>query len=207
MNILPEAEIKHWLTGIPNRLTVARIAATPLIVLVYPVASEQAFGLLDGVFQIVGALLFLAAAVTDFLDGYFARKYNLESTVGAILDPVADKLLVVSGLMLLVASDRLYASLAIILIGRELAISGIRVIAIQKNILIEVNQYGKLKTVMQTIGIFSLMISKPVMGIAFKTIGYVSLSIAIGLSLYSAYLYCDELRRKLKINRSHLLVP
>jgi CDP-diacylglycerol--glycerol-3-phosphate 3-phosphatidyltransferase len=188
---------KLWFTGLPNKLTVLRIAAVPVIVLLYPVGAS-AWTDLKVVIQFLVALVFLAASITDFFDGYLARRYQMESTFGALLDPVADKLLMVAGLILLVAANHLYASIAVVLIGRELAISGLRLIAAERHIAIEVSQFGKLKTVFQAAGIFCLMINRTLFGIAFKTIGYISITVALCLSLYSAYLYCDEFRRRME---------
>jgi len=158
-----------------------RIAAIPLLILLYHIDFF--------IVKVICALVFLAAALTDFFDGYLARKYNMVSTVGALLDPIADKMLTATGLILLVSDNRVYAWMVVVLICREIAVSGIRLIALEKNYHIEVNSLGKLKTVVQVFAIFSLIINDRTFEIPFKQMGMIAMWVALILSLYSGYLY------------------
>lgn len=183
-------DLRDWMSGLPNKLTLARVLAIPILMVIYP------FDLIG--LRVVAAFVFLAAALTDFLDGFIARKYHMETKAGALLDPIADKLLVVTGLVLLVASGALYSWLAVLLIGREFVISGMRLIALEHRFNIQVNQFGKLKTGFQVAGIFCLMINKPLFDLPLRVIGMLSLWIALCLSIYSAYLYWQEFSKNLK---------
>lgn len=182
-------ELREWFSGLPNRLTLARIASIPLLIFLFMFDYQP--------LRLLGSLVFLVAALTDFFDGFVARRYNMESAVGALLDPVADKLLVLTGLVLLVAADRLASGIAIVLIGREMAISGLRMIALEKHFNIEVSQLGKVKTGFQVAGIFTLMLYESYFQIPFRNIGMLCLLVALGLSLYSAYLYWLEFKKNL----------
>jgi CDP-diacylglycerol--glycerol-3-phosphate 3-phosphatidyltransferase len=174
-------DLKVWFSQLPNKLTVGRIAAIPVIMVIYPLDWQPT--------RILAALVFLAAAITDFFDGYYARKYKTVSRLGALLDPVADKMLMVTGIILIASSGALYSWMAVVLICREIAISGLRLIALEQKLTLEVNQYGKLKTSFQVAAIFFLMINKEMFGLPLRTFGMLSMWAAMILSLYSAYTY------------------
>ena len=171
----------QWLSSLPNRLTLARIAATPVILLLYPLDFFAT--------DVFCALLFIAAAVTDWLDGYLARKYQSVTPLGALLDPIADKLLTAAALVVLVGSSKVPAFLAGLMICRDLGVSGLRLMALEKNLTIDVSDFGKWKTGLQDVAIVCLMINRPVLELPLRPIGMISMWIALGLSLYSAYAY------------------
>ncbi|HQI82303.1 MAG TPA: CDP-diacylglycerol--glycerol-3-phosphate 3-phosphatidyltransferase, partial [Deltaproteobacteria bacterium] len=114
--------------NISNALTVSRIFMVPVIALL--LARD------DIVLSFIAALIFSAAMVTDFLDGYFARKYHIESDLGKLLDPLADKILTGTVLIMLIPLERAPAWLVAVIIARELAVTGLRSIAAEKNIVI-----------------------------------------------------------------------
>ncbi len=186
--------LKDWQTGLPNWLTLARIAIIPILLILYPF---NFFTL-----NVVCALLFGVAAITDFLDGFLARRFGTVSKFGAILDPIADKLLVVTGLILLVDSQAIPSFIAGVLILREVAISGLRLVALEQNISLNVNTFGKIKTACQTISIFCLMITKPIFGLDFHLVGMIILWMAVLFSLYSAYLYIQKFWHEAKLLES-----
>ena len=138
------------LLNLPNLLTSLRIFLIPVFLLLFltpsPTRSQWA------------ALIFLIAAATDLLDGYMARKMEQITRLGKLLDPIADKLLVISALILLVEFQRVPAILAILLIGREMAITGLRVIATDHGIVIPVERLGKFKTFLQVVAITLLIL-------------------------------------------------
>ncbi len=170
------------LRNLPNKLTLSRLAVLPLMMVSYPFDITP--------LRFFGAMLFLYAAVTDFFDGYLARKYNNVTPLGALLDPIADKLLLTTALILLVATDRVYAFIPIILISRELFVSGLRLVALERGLRIPVSQGGKWKTALQLIAVFCLMAYDTVpLAWPFKEVGWLSLWVSLGLSLYSAYDY------------------
>jgi CDP-diacylglycerol--glycerol-3-phosphate 3-phosphatidyltransferase len=143
--------------NLPNALTLLRIFFVPLLV----AALVQGHVEIDlGLFAITNEMLalciFLAAAATDLLDGYLARRWGQITTVGTLLDPIADKLLVSSALIALVQARVVPAWMTVIIIGREFAISGLRSIAAAEGYIIRANDFGKVKLVSQ-VGAISLL--------------------------------------------------
>lgn len=130
--------------NLPNKLTVMRIALIP----VFLILALQDQGVL-------ACLVFIIASVTDFLDGYIARKYNLVSDFGKLMDPLADKLLVMSALILLVEFGTLPSWMVIVILAREFIISGIRTVAASTGKIIAASKWGKFKTIFQMLAIIS----------------------------------------------------
>lgn len=123
--------------------------------------------------HLLGALLFILAASTDWLDGYYARKYNLVTNFGKFIDPLADKLLMTAALIALVQLGLLYAWIAIIIISREFAVTGIRLVAAADGQVIAASNLGKWKTVFQIIAVSALMLHNlpfAIIGFPFATI-------------------------------------
>ena len=171
--------------NIPNLLTWARILLIPLVVGVYylPLSSaEQNF---------IATAAFLIAAVTDWIDGWLARKLNQTSAFGAFLDPVADKLMVAAALVVLVRLDRADVMLAFIIIGREIAISALREwmanIGAAKSV--AVSFIGKLKTIAQMTAIPMLLWHTPIGPLDMHLLGTAALWIAALLTLWSMAYY------------------
>ncbi len=144
----------------PNLLTLLRIFFVPLLVaaLVQEDLRFQAAGLTI-TNELLALAIFLAAAATDLLDGYLARRWRQITTVGTLLDPIADKLLISSALIALVEVDRLSSWLAILIIGREFAVSGLRSIAAAAGYTIQASDMGKTKMVSQVIAVSLLLLS------------------------------------------------
>jgi CDP-diacylglycerol--glycerol-3-phosphate 3-phosphatidyltransferase len=145
--------------NIPNALTLLRIFFVPLLVAVL-VQGDLALDwrALHLSNDLLALLIFLAAAATDMLDGYLARRWNQVTTVGMLLDPIADKLLISAALVALVQVQRLPGWMAIVIIGREFAVSGLRSIAGQEGYVIAASEIGKTKMVAQVAAV-SLLIS------------------------------------------------
>lgn len=142
----------------PNKLTVLRMCLVPIIVIVSLINIPQSFLGIPVTYWIMD-LLFVIGAITDKLDGYLARKNNQITNFGKFLDPIADKLLVISALIILVGEQKLPTWIPIIIILREFAVSGYRLIAVQQNgKVIAANIWGKLKTVTQMVAIIMAFI-------------------------------------------------
>ena len=137
--------------NLPNALTVARIFLVPIVVAVLLVKEIRAYAFL-------GASLFLAAALTDLLDGYLARRRKQVTTLGRLLDPIADKLLISSALIALVQLQIAPAWMVVIIIGREFAVSGLRSIAAHEGFSIAVSPLGKGKMVTQVAAVVGLIL-------------------------------------------------
>jgi CDP-diacylglycerol--glycerol-3-phosphate 3-phosphatidyltransferase len=176
----------------PNILTLLRILLIPVFILVYYLPYRWASAIVVG--------LFVTAAVTDWLDGYLARRLNQSSPFGAFLDPVADKLMVAAALILLttdvriqtsVLDYRLFAVVVLIIIGREIAVSALRewMAELGERARVAVSYLGKIKTGGQMIAIPFLLYREPLLGFPVLRIGEWLLYIAAGLTLWSMAIY------------------
>ncbi len=186
--------------NLPNKLTIARIVAVPvIIILLYLATSEFKFLKVEKeYFGWVAGWLFVAASFTDFLDGYIARKRNIVTIFGSFLDPIADKFIVVSSLIMLLALKRLPAPLVIILVLREMYMTSLRLLATSEDIKVPVNDLGKWKTATQMMGIPMLMANQPLFGIPLTPIGFILIYISSFLSMYSAAKYTISMLRNVK---------
>lgn len=137
----------------------------------------------------VTALLFIAASITDWFDGYFARKFNATSTMGKFMDPIADKVLVATVLIMLIPSGRVGPLLVLLLLVRDILIGGVRSVAAADRVIIDAKAAGKWKTGMQMIGIPAILIHTPLFGIPIYEIGLLLLWVSVILSLISGYQY------------------
>jgi len=172
------------LANLPNFLTMLRIAAIPVIVWLLQDPSPRA--------ATITFFVYIAASFTDFLDGYVARRYGLTTVIGQMLDPLADKLLVVSALVMLALIDRspsIPAWLLVIIIGRELAVTGLRSIAATEGIVLGAEASGKLKMLLQSIAVPGLILHYTYFGISFHTVGFLTLLAATAVGLWSAVEY------------------
>lgn len=142
--------------NLPNTLTVSRIFVVPVMVVVLMTSvSESVFGLPR---QLLAVALFLSASLTDLLDGYLARRRGQVTTLGTLLDPIADKLLISAALISLVENKLAPGWAVVIIIGREFAVSGLRSIAAQQGVAIAASKMGKFKMLSQVVAITCLML-------------------------------------------------
>ncbi|HLR15389.1 MAG TPA: CDP-diacylglycerol--glycerol-3-phosphate 3-phosphatidyltransferase [Bacillota bacterium] len=148
--------------NLPNKITVSRICLIPVFVLIlsvpFPFGDITLANVTMPMTHFIGGLIFIVAAGTDWLDGYYARKYQLVTTFGKFLDPLADKLLVAASLIMLVQFDMAPAWAVIIIISREFAVTGLRLVASGEGIVLAASQMGKLKTATQLIAIALLLL-------------------------------------------------
>ena len=148
--------------NLPNALTILRIFFVPL--LVAALVQERAIGIQVGGISVgqdlLGLAIFLCAAATDMLDGYLARRWKQVTTIGTLLDPIADKLLISAALVSLVQIRALPAWMAILIIGREFAVSGLRSIAAAEGYTIRASDLGKTKMIAQVAGISCVMLAQ-----------------------------------------------
>ncbi|MDR0881767.1 MAG: CDP-diacylglycerol--glycerol-3-phosphate 3-phosphatidyltransferase [Candidatus Adiutrix sp.] len=172
---------------LPNIITVSRLAAIPLIVALLALANN-AFGH-QRLILAVTALIYLTAALTDLLDGHLARKYNIVSTLGKFLDPLADKLLVASALIMLIPLGLVRAWVAFLIIAREIAVTGLRAIAAERGLVISASESGKKKTLAQNIALFCLLWHYDLLWANLDAIGTVMLYVALLITYYSGGLY------------------
>ena len=139
--------------NIPNALTMLRILAVPVVVVA--LLGKVPNG------DLWAAIVFAAAAFTDGLDGYIARRKGDVTTFGKLMDPLADKLLIIAALVALVSRDRLAAWVAMVIIARELAVTGLRAVAVEQGVVIAASWLGKLKTALQIAAVIALIAIDP----------------------------------------------
>ncbi|WP_082234132.1 CDP-diacylglycerol--glycerol-3-phosphate 3-phosphatidyltransferase [Halobacillus massiliensis] len=179
--------------NLPNKITLSRIALIPVFIILMSVPFE--WGTLRmgeeelPVSHLAGAVLFILASTTDWIDGYIARKYNLVTNLGKFLDPLADKLLVSAALILLVEIGLAPAWIVIAIISREFAVTGLRLVAAGEGSVLAASQMGKLKTWIQIVSISLLLLHNwPFAYIGFP-MGTISLYAALIITVYSGYDY------------------
>ncbi len=182
---------RQHLINLPNILTYLRMAIIPVIIVVLlaPV-STRSFN--------IAFLLFVLATITDYLDGILARSWNLVTSVGKLLDPLADKLLTSAVLIMLIPVERVPAWLVFLIIGRELTITGLRSIAASQGLIIKASRMGKNKMISQTIAIALLLLTIPHVQGFLHGLGLFFLWVSVILSFWSAMEYFVNFYREAK---------
>ena len=178
--------MEPWQKKLPMWITWFRMWLVPVIVAM--MMPNQLF------WNVFAAILFMVAGVSDYYDGYFARKYNVISNLGKVMDPIADKILVSSILVMLIPMGRIEPLMVVVILARDTFIGGIRSAAAADGIVIEAKATGKWKTFIQMVALPAVMIGEPLLGIPFQIIGYwvlwgtVILSMTSGVEYYWGYL-------------------
>ena len=165
--------------NLPNKLTVVRMVLVPFFV-----ASLLLSGS-NETLKWVALVLFVVASLTDFLDGYIARKYNLITNFGKFMDPLADKILTISGMICLIELGRIPSWIVVIIVAREFIISGFRLVAAENGVVIAANYWGKFKTTFQMIMIILMIMNIPQLQIVTNIVMW----IALALTLISLWTY------------------
>ena len=178
---------RQQILSLPNGLTIIRIAAIPIILFLLFTSGRTD--------QILTSTLFLLVAGTDTLDGYFARRRGMVTTLGKFLDPLADKLLIVTSLIALIPARGIPAWMVIVIVGREISVTGLRGIAGSQGIIISASSLGKYKTVFEVASIFLLILEGNYFSIEFHQVGIGLLWVSMGLAIISAI---DYFKRFLK---------
>uniref|UniRef100_C6DZ78 CDP-diacylglycerol--glycerol-3-phosphate 3-phosphatidyltransferase n=1 Tax=Geobacter sp. (strain M21) TaxID=443144 RepID=C6DZ78_GEOSM len=190
MSSPPPAKIMN----IPNIITMMRIAAIPILcVLLLSPEREPSFW---------AAALFAAASVTDWLDGYLARRMGIVTVFGKFLDPIADKLIVMAALIMILPFDRVPAWMVLVILGREMIITGLRGIASTEGIVIPASNLGKFKTIFQLVAIIGLLlhydyrwffsIDHPLLVVNMHNVGMFYLWIATVITIWSGVDYLNK---------------
>jgi len=189
--------LRSGLLNLPNLLTLARIAAIPLLVVIMLDDSREA--------SIWAAALFGAAAATDFIDGWLARKWGVVTVLGKFLDPLADKLIVMAALIMLIPYDRVPAWAVFLLLAREMVVTGLRSIASSEGIVIDASDLGKYKTIYQMVAIPGLLlhydyywffgVHSELLQVNMHNFGMFFFAIALALTLWSGFDYLHKFMR------------
>ena len=175
--------------NVPNVLTVLRILLVPVLVVALLDATPSG--------DLLAAIVFAVASLTDLLDGYLARTRDSITTFGKLMDPIADKLLIVAALVALVSLDRLAAWVAMVIIAREFAVSGLRVAAGQQGVVIPASPLGKVKTVVQVAAILAVITTEAAWA-------QVLLYVAVLITIVSGADYFLNFRRRIEEARERI---
>ena len=180
--------------NIPNRITVSRICLIPIFVLVMVLdfrwGDITLLGATMPVEHLVVGIIFIVASLTDWIDGYYARKHDLVTNMGKFLDPLADKLLVSAAFILLIEiSDKVPAWIIIVIISREFAVTGLRLICAEQGEVVAANQLGKIKTWAQIVAITLLLLHNVIFEMWNFPADVIMLWVALGFTVWSGIEY------------------
>ena len=181
--------------NLPNKITTFRMICVIFVAILLLIPTSDMLIVLGvPLTRFIAWILFIIASLSDFLDGYIARKYNLETDYGKFMDPIADKLLVNTVLIILTATNEIFVLCTIIMIARDTIVDAVRMNAVRKNIVVAANIFGKIKTVLQMVALIFILIND--LGISSMlslpsdfTIGKILLYLATLASLCSGVIY------------------
>ena len=185
---------KKSIFNLPNTLSLFRIGCIPLLVILsfFPHKTTS----------FLAALVFGLASISDLLDGFVARRHQMVTTFGQFLDPLADKLLVSAALIMLIPLGRVPAWMVLVIIGRELAIMGLRSVAGSEGKVITADHLGKQKMVLQTVAILGLLLHYDYYGVNFHAVGMFFFWLAVIMTLWSGFNYFRNFWHVLEENDS-----
>ncbi len=162
---------------LPNILSIVRIAVSPVLVVILLNPGRS--------LSVLATVLFLLVCLTDWLDGYLARRMGVVTVLGKFLDPLADKLLIVTALIMLIPLGRVPAWMVALIVSREIAVTGLRAVAAGSGVVMQASRLGKAKTVSQICAVAPLLLHYPFYGIDFHLVGTLILWIALVITVWS----------------------
>jgi len=180
---------RQQILSLPNGLTILRVFVIPIIILLLFYPGQT--------YRLITALLFLLAAITDTFDGYLARRRGMVTTLGKFLDPLADKLLIVTALIGLVPARGIPVGMVIVIVGREIAVTGLRGIAVSQGIVISSSSFGKYKTVFEVASIFFLILNGDYFSLDFHLVGMGLFWVALILAVFSGIDYFKKFLKEI----------
>ena len=185
-----ESVQKYTAWNLPNAISLLIIFTAPILILLLISPDKKT--------NLIAAIVFAVASLTDWLDGYLARKMGLETTFGKFLDPLADKLLIATALVMLIPMGRVPVWMAALIIGREIAVTGLRAVVSREGVIISASRLGKYKTVFQIVSVIALLVHYKFLGIDFHIVGTAFLWIALVFTLWSGVDYFVRFLKKVK---------
>jgi CDP-diacylglycerol--glycerol-3-phosphate 3-phosphatidyltransferase len=195
------ARTKFW--NLPNSITFGRLLVAPvllvlILLLKYPAVNSG----LSRTLSFVSAIVFAAAMATDMLDGYLARRYNITSTFGKFLDPLADKLLFITAMIMMIPLGRIPAWIVAVFFVREVTITALRGIAVEEGIVIDASHWGKYKSAFVSTATVGLLLHYSFFGINWRMIGWLFLVPAFLMSIGSGFHYTIKFFKELPKTRA-----
>lgn len=191
--------------NIPNQITISRILLIPVFMIFMLIdfgwGDMTLLGATLPISHFIGALIFIFASLTDWVDGYYARKYNLVTTFGKFLDPLADKLLVSAALIILVELGFAPSWIVIIIISREFAVTGLRLVLAGEGEVVAAGGLGKIKTTAQILAIASLLLYDMIFALMGVPFGLIMLYIALIFTVWSGWDYFYANRKALMVSK------
>ena len=179
--------------NLPNKITLFRTILIPIFIVFLLINMGGSISILGGrnitLNIFIASLIFMFASFTDFIDGYLARKYNLVTNMGKFLDPLADKLLVGSAFIVMVELGLMHSWMVVVVIAREFAVTGLRLLAVEKGEVIPAGILGKLKTISQLIAIILILLGNPIFHTLGFNLDYILLWISVILTILSGLEY------------------
>ncbi len=194
--------ISNDIGTLPNLLSLSRIFLIPLIVVLFEIIRYTEP---DNIVRLqwlsfITTLIFAIGGLTDYFDGYFARKHKGGVTnLGKLIDPISDKLLIVTTLIMLVSINRLYAWIVVLIVGREIAVTGLRTVSASAGVIIPASVEGKYKTNFQISAIIGLLVHYTYWGINFQRVGMLFIWIALFITIWSGINYFKKFAKTLKM--------
>ncbi|MBD1373181.1 CDP-diacylglycerol--glycerol-3-phosphate 3-phosphatidyltransferase [Hazenella sp. IB182357] len=190
--------------NLANKITLARIFLVPVVMIFllvkFEIGTIEMHSVTLTISEIIATSVFILAAITDGLDGYIARKKKIVTNLGKFLDPLADKLLITAALVSLVEMQRLDAWIAIVIISREFAVTGLRLIAASEGNVIAASPLGKLKTVVQIIAIVALMLNNVPFSYLTFPFADIAVIVAVIITIFSGLDYFYKNRKIVTMN-------
>ncbi|HSJ38443.1 MAG TPA: CDP-diacylglycerol--glycerol-3-phosphate 3-phosphatidyltransferase [Planococcus sp. (in: firmicutes)] len=191
--------------NIPNKITVSRILLIPVFMIFMLIdfgwGEMTLLGATLPISHFIGALIFIFASLTDWVDGYYARRYNLVTTFGKFLDPLADKLLVSAALIILVELGFAPSWIVIIIISREFAVTGLRLVLAGEGEVVAAGGLGKIKTTAQILAIAALLLYDMIFALIGLPFGLIMLYIALIFTVWSGWDYFYANRKALMVSK------
>ena len=178
---LPIESERKEILNLPNTITLLRICVIPVLFCILLSPGRT--------LSLIITILFVIAAFTDLLDGYIARKYGIVTKMGKLLDPIADKIILSTAMILMIPIGRIPAWVVALIVMRDVAVDGIRIISSSDGIVIPASKLGKQKTLSQIVAISFLIIHYPLFGIDTHFVGIVTLYVALILTVWSGVDY------------------
>lgn len=169
------------LWNLPNILSITRIGTAPLLVVILLSPGK--------VLSLVAAIVFLVVCLTDWLDGFLARRMGVITSLGKFLDPLADKLLIMTAFIMLIPLERVPAWMVALIVSREIAVTGLRTVLAERGVVISASWAGKTKTVAQICAIVPLLLHYHFLGVDFQAVGTVLVWLAFALTIWSGVDY------------------